>query len=72
MPAVSRPEGGRANGVPFNRMAKTKAKSNPRTKTGMDTPRLANPIVRTSAAELRRTAETMPSRTPTIVAKVSA
>jgi hypothetical protein len=34
----------------------------------METPRLANAIVMTSTAELRRTAETTPSVTPMIVA----
>ena len=53
-PGVSRPDGGRANGVSFSRIAKTKASSRPSTKTGIETPRLATTMVPTSMAELRR------------------
>ena len=64
-PGVSRPDGGRASGLPLSRIAKMKIMSGPRTKTGIDTPRLAPAIVPTSMLELRRRAEMIPSRTPT-------
>ena len=44
----------------------------PSTKTGMETPMLAIIIVPTSAAELRRMAETRPRSRPRIEAKISA
>ena len=40
-PGVRRPDGGRANGVSFRRLANTKTSSRPSTKIGIDTPTLA-------------------------------
>ena len=57
-PGDSRPDGGIASGVSLSRTAKTNARNSPRTKTGVDTPRLAMTIVPTSTGELRRVAET--------------
>ena len=53
-PELSRPDGGNANGVSLRTTANRNASTRPRTKTGIDTPMLANTIVPTSAGEFRR------------------
>ena len=53
-PELSRPDGGRANGVSLRMMANRNASKRPRTKTGVETPRFAKTIVPTSADELCR------------------
>ncbi len=53
-PELRRPDGGSANGVSLSSRPNTQASTRPSTNTGMDTPRLANIIVPTSAGELRR------------------
>ena len=52
-PEVSRPDGGSEKGVPLRTSANSDASNRPSTKTGIDTPRLAPAIVRTSIAEFR-------------------
>jgi len=64
IPELNRPDGGSASGVPLNTTPKRYARTRPRTNTGMDTPRLANIIVPTSTAELRLTADSIPSGIP--------
>src|SRR5688500_898379 len=60
IPAESWPDGGNANGVPRRPTAKRNASRRPRTKTGIETPRLANSMVPTSIGELRLVADSRP------------
>ena len=53
-PELSRPDGGNENGVSLRTIANRNASSSPSTKTGIETPKLANIIVPTSIGELRR------------------
>ncbi len=67
-PGLRRPDGGSAKGVFLSTIANRNASIRPSTNTGTEMPMLAKPMTPTSAAELRRYAEMMPSGTPTTMA----
>src|SRR6185503_4323382 len=67
IPELKRPDGGSQKGVFLSARAKTYSSIRPSQKTGIETPTLAPIIVKTSTAELRRTAEIMPKSTPKVV-----
>ena len=71
-PALSRPDGGSANGVSLRSRANTYASINPSQNTGIDTPTLATAIVPVSTTVLWRRAAITPIGTPTSTANVSA